>query len=163
MEHKKRVFDDPKYFSAPDAPPSIGDFQDNDAVQRYIAFGLEAEPMVLQLVDEFGIIYQPSCLHLESVVLITENWLGLAFNRMGFIIHGQMLHKMITPLRSIKVSWIHTYMEDTHFIAFEARDTTPELDVYGVVVTSISRYPIVMYEEHLNDRIAVHRRELQRA
>jgi hypothetical protein len=160
MEAKKQVFDDPRYFPSQDNPPDIGDFQDNTERQRYIAFGLEGDPAVLQLVDELGIVYQLSCLHFDSAVLITENWLGLAFNRMGFIIHGQMLHKMLTPLKSIKVSWIHTYMEEAHFIAFESKDVTTELDVYGVVVTSISRYPIVMYEEHLNDMITTHRKQM---
>lgn len=159
---RRSVFDDPEYFPKDVEQPDIDDYQDNaPALDRYIAFGLDKNPVQLQIMDEYGIIYQPSCLHLESVILITSHWLGLGFGRTGFILHGQLLHKMLTPLQKLKVGWVHAYREDAHAIDFLATDRSDELDVYGVIVTSITRYAIDQYEAHLQDMLNKHRSETQ--
>jgi len=153
------LFDADRFTQKETTAPEIGD-QDNEeqGPKRYIAFGLKNDPKHLQLVDEFGIVYLPAALHSEEPVLITANWLGLSFNRMGYIVHGQRLDKLIRPLVDDKVGWIHAFRKDRHVIDFEEQDKREEEDVFDVIVTSIVRYPIDQHEQHLQDMLNKHSR-----
>lgn len=163
---KSSLWDDPNFFQSDpyseerreaDRSADTSDSAPTEAAPTYIpyrAFGLEESPVQLQIIDEYDVVYQPSCLHLEEPVLITPYWLGLGFNRMGFILHGQQLDALLQPLASLSVGWIHAYQPNLHMVDADATNL--------VVVTSITRYPIERYEALLNEMLNQHRTEMTR-
>lgn len=158
---RRRLWDDPNIFpeapaadsqpwDVPAATPAAAAPAHTDPTHLpYRAFGIEKAPVQIEIIDEYDVVYQPSCLHLEEPVLITPYWLGLGFNRMGFILHGQQLDALLAPLANLEVRYIHAFQPELHVLDTD----TPDL----VVINSITRYPIERYEDLLNEMLHQHR------